>query len=104
MKIIRLYVNIYWALYKVFVHISFRSSHSCDTQQVYVTTLHLICFFFYALLGGVESRHSRAWFCIQKTGPNTMRRRDGSLPYTRVLDLPLQGGEALQVWLCEIGA
>jgi len=49
---------------------------------------------FYAL-GGVESRYSRAWFCIQKTGPNTMRRRNGSFSYTWMLDLSLQSGETL---------
>lgn len=63
---------------------------------------HLISF--YVLLGGVESGYSRAGFRIQETGPNTMRRRDGSLSYTRMLDLPLQSGEAFQVRLGEISA
>jgi len=53
---------------------------------------HLISFY---ALGGVESRYSRAWFCIQKTRSNTMRRRDGSFSYTWMLDLSLQSGETL---------
>lgn len=56
------------------------------------------------LLGGVKSGHSRAGFCIQETGPGTMRGRDGSVSHTRVLDLSLQGGEAFQIRLGEIGA
>lgn len=58
----------------------------------------------YMLLGGVESRYSRAGFCVQETRPNTVRGRDGSLSYSRVLDLPVQGGEAFQIRLGEVGA
>lgn len=91
---------LYWVLYKTLFHSFISSLRYTINFHNNIETVSFDSF----LLGGVESRYSRAWFCIQKIGSNTMRRRNGTLSYTRVLDLPLQGRETLQVWLGEIGA
>lgn len=54
-----------------------------------------ISFYAVVITGGVESGYSRAGFRVQEIGSNTVRGCDDSFPHTRVLDLSLQGGEAL---------
>lgn len=53
--------------------------------------------------GGASRRHPRAGFRVAQTRTRALRGRDGALSHTRVLDLPVPRGEALQVRLGQVG-